>query len=153
MVICRKFEVVSSFSFGVLCRCKRRSDEQSRFFWHCGTVFSADSWPDSRCAWQKVQGGAEEKYQHHDSLPEEVLKLLKPMAAFQRRVCWMWIIGRLRRVTQNQNQAFNGLIWSPWPKRGVSVSALRWLRCLLTRRQPVLNTTQWSTTLAKKKAT
>ena len=38
---------------------------------------------------KKVQGGAEEEYQHHDSLPEEVLKLLKPMAAFQRRVCWM----------------------------------------------------------------
>ena len=34
----------------------------------------------------------------------------------------------------------------------VSVSALRWLRCLLTmaRHQPVLNTTQWSTTWPKK---
>ena len=37
---------------------------------------------------KKVQGGAEEEHQHHDSLAEEVLKLLKPMAACQRRVFW-----------------------------------------------------------------
>ena len=29
---------------------------------------------------KKVQAGAEEEYQHHESIPEEVLKLLKPMA-------------------------------------------------------------------------
>ena len=37
---------------------------------------------------KKVQGGAEEEYQDRDCLPE-VLKLLKQMSVFQRRVCWM----------------------------------------------------------------
>ena len=69
---------------------------------------------------KKVQGSAQEDYQHPDSLPEEVLKLLKPMAvaAFQRRVCWIWIIGRLRRATQTQNQAFSVLIWSLCSRQG-----------------------------------
>ena len=56
---------------------------------------------------KEVQGGDEEEYQHHDSLREEALKLLKP-TAFQRRVCWIWIIGR---ATQTQNEEFNVLIW------------------------------------------
>ena len=37
-----------------LCRCQRRSDEHSRYFWHCGKVSWSDSWPDSRCDWQKI---------------------------------------------------------------------------------------------------
>ena len=31
---------------------------------------------------RKVQAGAEAEYQHHDSIPEEVLKLLKPMTVY-----------------------------------------------------------------------
>ena len=60
---------------------------------------------------KKVQAGSEEEYQHHD--PEEVLKLLKPMAVnvslSEKSLLDMdyWTVD-LRGSTQNQNQAFRG---------------------------------------------
>ena len=50
---------------------------------------------------KKVQGDAEEEYQHHDSLPEEVLKLLKPMAVCKTRVYLLDIIGSAEALPIN----------------------------------------------------
>ena len=66
------------------------------------------------------------------------------MPAFQRRVCWTWIIGPSQRSNAKSKPGFQWVDLVTLPKTGISVSALRWLRCLLTRRQPILGTTQWS---------
>ena len=98
---------------------------------------------------QKVQAGAEEDYQHHDSIPEEVLELLKPNAvcvslsekSWLDMDCWT-----SQRINAKSKPDIHDQ-WVDWItllKTGISVSALRWLRCLLTRCQPVLTTTQWS---------
>ena len=92
---------------------------------------------------KKVQGGAEEEYQHHDSLPED-LKMLKPMTAFQRRDCWIWSTGCLRGVMRNQKQAFNGLIWSPCPRQGFQCHPWGVWDVFSPGISPFLNKTQWS---------
>ena len=48
--------------------------------WGSFALLTADLTPGVKG--KKVQAGADEEYQHHDSIPEEVLKLLKPMAVY-----------------------------------------------------------------------
>ena len=98
--------------------CAGAKDEVMNIRATFGTVgkfpdLTADLIPD--VIGKKLQGGAEEEYKYYESLREEVLKLLKRMTDFQRRVCWIWSTWRLRGATQNQNryQAFNRMIWSP----------------------------------------
>ena len=66
------------------------------------------------------------------------------MPAFQRRVCLIWIIGPSQRSNAKSKPGFQWVDLVTLPKTGISVSALRWFRCLLPRRQPIFSTTQWS---------
>ena len=97
----------------------------NRATWHGGKVCSADRWPIPAASviGKKVQAGAEEEYQHHDSKPEEVLKLLKPMAVnvslSEKSLLDMdyWPVSEDQRKTKTM-QAFNGLIWWLCPRQG-----------------------------------
>ena len=76
----------------------------------------ANSW----CGWQKDQALGVQTYVHHDTIPMAVFKVVKPIyvslsdkALLQR--C-------LRGATQNQNEAFNGMVWHYCPKDGFASS-------------------------------
>ena len=76
----------------------------------------ANSW----CGWQKDQALGVQTYVHHDAIPMAVFKVVKPIyvslsdkALLQR--C-------LRGATQNQNEAFNGMVWHYCPKDGFASS-------------------------------
>ena len=70
--------------------------------------------PDSWCGWQQMQAGKIESYKHHNIMPAAIMKAVKPTYV---RLADISLLRRcLRGATQNQNEAFNGLIWSFCPK-------------------------------------
>ena len=61
-----------------------------------------------------MQAGKIESYKHHNIMPAAVMKAGKPTYV---RLADISLLRRcLRGATQNQNEAFNGLIWSFCPK-------------------------------------
>ena len=71
----------------------------------------ADSW----CRYQRELAGGP-KYTHHESIPEAVFKLIKPIYL---RLSERSLLEKcLRGATQNRNESFNGLVWQICPKSG-----------------------------------
>ena len=89
---------------------------------------------------QKVQAGAEEEYHHNDSIPEELIAV--PVSHSEKSSLDMdyWTSQRSNAKSKPGIQWVDLVTLS---KTGTSVSALRWLRSLPTRHQPVL-IIQWS---------
>ena len=82
-------------------------------------------WDRVPASWQHTRGG------------------VNAAEAFQRRVCWIWIIGPSQRRNAKSKPGIEWVDLATLPK-GISVSSMRCLRCLHTRHQPLLSTTQWS---------
>lgn len=68
----------------------------------------------SWCGWQLVQAGVKDSYEHHNVIPAAVVDAIKPL--YRRLTERDLLLRCLRGATQNQNEAFNGMIWSLSPK-------------------------------------
>ena len=69
---------------------------------------------NSWCGWQLVKAGKKDAYQHHDILPPAVVAAIKP--TYNHLTTRSLLLRCLRGATQNQNESFNGMIWSLCPK-------------------------------------
>lgn len=69
--------------------------------------------PNSWCKYNKYQG-SERVYKHHHSLPETVMKAIKPI--FKDLSATELLKKCLHGRTQNQNESVNNVIWTRIPK-------------------------------------
>ena len=68
----------------------------------------------SWCGYQRVAAGADEEYVHHRTIPEAVFEVVKPIYV---RLAGKDLLQRCSLgATQNQNECFNGIVWSMCPK-------------------------------------
>ena len=62
-------------------------------------------------------GGGAERYTHHDAIPDDIFKVIKPIYL---RLTERSLLERcLHGATQNRNECLNGLVWQMCPKTGI----------------------------------
>ena len=68
----------------------------------------------SWCGYQRIAAGTDEEYVHHRTIPEAVFEVVKPIYI---RLAGKDLLQRCSLgATQNQNECFNGIVWSMCPK-------------------------------------
>ena len=149
MVICRKFEVVLSFNFGI------RWDFVQKTKWWTITLLLAlwESFLSWQLTWFLMVKLIWPDSEIGKKCKEALRRSTRVMIAYQRR-CWScW--GELQPFrgefagyglldVSEAAKSKPGIQWVDLvtlPKTEISVSALRWFRCLPTRHRPVLTTT------------
>ena len=72
--------------------------------------------PQSWCGWQRDVANGTTKYRHHDTVPEAIVEVVKPI--FKKLSDSNLLKRCLHGGTQNQNESFNNLVWLYCPKTG-----------------------------------
>ena len=86
----------------------RYSTDENPHHQYCPT--GRDSWR----GYQQIKAGAEGEYIHHNTIPEAVFEVIKPLYL---RLASKDLLERcLCGATQNRNEPFNGLVWAMCPK-------------------------------------